>query len=264
MVYEYDSFGRSEEVRTVREISSTEHIWTKTEYDYNDTTSLALESETITIDPDGNGAINSLTRVIDRSVDQYLQDTGFELSDGSNPAEADVDYAYDSDDGRVETVSGAHAGSTRTFTYGFATNSMTLINTISGPAHLVENSWETSRDVLDVKENSVGGYDVSQYDYTVNAIGQRTNVAKSGSEFGSTPGFVWRYDSKGQLVYQDETTTTDQDRGFWFDDIGNRERSSVNTSDAGTASGANLAVYRSGASGSSPEGGNELNQYLRQ
>ena len=47
---------------------------------------------------------------------------------------------------------------------------------------MVTNTWEPDRDVLDTKTNStLTGQAISAYDYTVNNVGQRTNVATSGT-----------------------------------------------------------------------------------
>ncbi|MGD9420645.1 MAG: hypothetical protein Q7R22_017030 [Verrucomicrobiota bacterium JB025] len=77
------------------------------------------------------------------------------------------------------------------FTYGYATSSATLIGTITGPVHQVTNTWETTRDVLDSRENkdTISDPDVvvSNFDYTVNSIGQREGLATSGTAFSTAP-----------------------------------------------------------------------------
>jgi len=64
-----------------------------------------------------------------------------------------------------------------------------LLSTVTGPAHRVVNTWEPNRDVLDVKSNqTLTGTELSRYDHTVNAIGQRTAVDATGSAYASLLG----------------------------------------------------------------------------
>ena len=82
-----------------------------------------------------------------------------------------------------------------TFTYGRVPNS-NLIATVTGPVHTVNNTCEINRDVLTNKQNRVttganANAIVRQYDYNVNAIGQRISRTQSGTAFdgiGYAPG----------------------------------------------------------------------------
>ena len=96
-----------------------------------------------------------------------------------------------------------------------------MVKTVTGPAHTVTNEWETNRDILDYKENKAGTTLVSKYDYLVNAIGQRSNVAQSGTAFASSRDIAWGYDSLGQVTSAD-STIPGLDRAYQFDLIGNR------------------------------------------
>ena len=75
----------------------------------------------------------------------------------------------------------------------------------SGAIHTVTNLYEGDRDILDTKQNKVGSTVVSGYDHSVNAIGQRTAVATSGSAFPSLPTWQWGYDSLGQVTKADSS-----------------------------------------------------------
>jgi len=131
---------------------------------------------------------------------------------------ADATYAYDIT-GRLGSVT-SPAG---TFTYGYLANSMGLLHTVTGPAHTVTNTWETTRDVLTEKENKVGTTVVSAYDYSVNPLGQRTEVAKTGTAFASNRSIAWGYDALGQVTTAD-SSITGFDRAYEFDGIGNRKK----------------------------------------
>ena len=75
-----------------------------------------------------------------------------------------------------------------------------------------------------MKENKAGTSVVSRYDYTVNAIGQRTNVAQTGTAFGSVRDIAWGYNAKGEVTKAD-STIPGLDRAYAFDMIGNRLKS---------------------------------------
>jgi RHS repeat-associated protein len=56
---------------------------------------------------------------------------------------------------------------------------------------------DRTRDVLDTKQNKVGTSVISNYDYAVNAIGQRTGVTTSGTAHPALPSWLWSYDATG-------------------------------------------------------------------
>ncbi len=106
-----------------------------------------------------------------------------------------------------------------------------LLTQLSGPAHNVYNTWEPDRDILKTKTNVhgslVAGSVISAYDYTVNNVGQRTNVATSGSAFTGVAGWTWGYDALGQVISATHATNTAFNQGYQYDDIGNRKQSGV-------------------------------------
>jgi RHS repeat-associated protein len=119
------------------------------------------------------------------------------------------------------------------FTYGYEPNSYNLLKTLTGPAHTATNTWEATRNVLASKTNKVGTSLVSGYSYGVNLIGQRDSLATTGTGFdGSTfasttatgPSFGWSYNTRGELVEANDTSTANNDRAYQFDGIGNREK----------------------------------------
>ena len=168
---------------------------------------------------------NDFYRVLGRSQDTLGRSTGFQLKDGST-LENQAAYAYSATDGRLQSISGGGLqppSPANTFTYNYLPNS-NLIEKISGPIHDVNNTWEPNRNVLASKQNKVGTTVISQYDYTVNAIGQRTNLATSGSAFPNVPSWLWGYDSLGQVISADSSVNAN-DRAFQYDTIGNRLKS---------------------------------------
>ena len=164
-----------------------------------------------------------MSRMIDRSQDSLGRDSGWQLkgSAGVPPAsflEHSNNYQYSATTGRLEGVSGGGFHPPSQFTYSYLPNS-NLPASVTGPAHTVENTYEPNRDVLDVKENKVGASVISRYDYSVNAIGQRTDLAQSGLAFVSARSTTWGYDALGQVTKADSTENT-QDRAYAFDAIG--------------------------------------------
>ena len=70
--------------------------------------------------------------------------------------------------------------------------------------------------------NKVGSIEISSYDYSVNAIGQRTSVATSRTAFSGAAGWNWAYDAYGQVTLAEHGTNSSFHRSYAYDDIGNR------------------------------------------
>jgi len=112
-------------------------------------------------------------------------------------------------------------------------------------AHTVTNTYEVTRNVLDVKANveEASSLLISQFDYSVNALGQRDDVNRSGSAFASANTETWNYNTKGEVVTADHSTNNAFDRSFQFDGIGNRKSSSAGVSPASTYTANALNQY---------------------
>jgi RHS repeat-associated protein len=223
----------------------------KSEYTYDPAT-LALKTETISYDLDGQPGFE-FSRVIDRSRDTLGRDTGWQLENGTT-VENQAAYAYGSD-GRLSQVSNPQISNTP-FTYSYLPNS-NLISTVTGPVHTVTNTWAADRDVLLSKENKIGATVVSSYTYTVNALGQRTNLATAGMAFASSRTTAWGYDILGQLTSAllKDTATGDLIRNSYyaFDRAGNRVSEAVDGGVAkDTPNAINALIRREGGKGAMP------------
>ena len=134
-----------------------------------------------------------------------------------------MQYSYDPA-GRLHTVT----NTTETFTYGYLANSGSLLETVTGPAHTVTNTYEPNRNVLTTKANHVNLVNpvqkISQFDYTVNSLGQRTALTTTGSAFTTPNTLAWNYNARGELTTADHSDNA-QDRAFQYDGIGNRQKS---------------------------------------
>ncbi len=82
-----------------------------------------------------------------------------------------------------------------------------------------DNTWETNRDVLDIKQNQVASTVISRYDYIVNGIGQRKSVGKSGTVFTGPKTIAWNYDGNGNVT-QYLTSTGSIATSFEYDPFG--------------------------------------------
>ena len=229
-------------------------------------------------DIDHNGTYE-FTRVIDRSRDALLRDSGFQLKDGTT-IENQATYGYSPADGRLATISGGGLQPPNQFSYSYLASSnliesVTKSAPVGSPVIQKLNSYESNRDVLATISNNVitangGGFDTvtrSVYDYTtvnggVNSLGQRGGV-RSTFNLGTltaNPGDTsWGYDNLGQLQSADPPGT-DADRYYQFDTIGNRLLSRTGTA---TNTGGTLTEYFGTVANSTPSGpgANALNQY---
>jgi YD repeat-containing protein len=195
----------------------------KSDYAYDPAT-LALKTETVSYDLDGQPGFE-FTRVIDLSRDTLGRDSGWQLQNGTT-LENQAAYAYGSD-GRLSQVSNPQISNTP-FTYSYLANS-NLPASVTGPVHTVTNTWAADRDALLSKENKTGTTTVSSYTYTVNALGQRTNLATVGTAFASSHTTAWGYDALGQVTSA-ATSDSSADRAYQYDAIGNRISRSVGVS----------------------------------
>lgn len=97
--------------------------------------------------------------------------------------------------------------------------------------------------MLKQRRNRAGFIPTSQYDYTVNKAGQRTNVDMTGGAFGTSnsTSWIWNYNSSGELTSSEHlnTNVVDPDkhnRAFAYDDLGRRIRRETYTFGTLTAS----------------------------
>ncbi|MCP4967926.1 MAG: RHS repeat protein, partial [bacterium] len=178
--YIYDDFGRPV---TVNQDASPTHGANSHTYVY-DPDDLTLETETIKYDIDANG-VAALTRVLVPTKDSLLRPTGYALKDGATVEHATT-YTYDLA-GRLRSVSETHQSPALDFVYNYEPDSASLVESVVGPVHMVENTYEPHRNVLVTKENSITATNevISNFVYTTNNIGQRKTLTTSGSAYAA-------------------------------------------------------------------------------
>jgi RHS repeat-associated protein len=179
-----------------------------------------------------------------RAYDNYVRPTGYVLTTAATPTVATtaVTYNYAHASGLLYQVLGdtvptqlaANNYATTsltpsTFTYNRLANSE-LLASVVGPVHTVYNTYEPNRDVLTSKQNKVtvgananiNNGVVSQYDYTINAIGQRTSRSQSGIAFTTPSTDTFLYNPRGEVTGSINSANPAYNRGYAYDPIGNR------------------------------------------
>ena len=181
------------------------------------------------------GTVNG---TLHRAYDAYNRSTGYALVGASlatpSPDEevlTAATYGYDTR-GRFSQVTGnavpagippiAHSLSPLAFNYTRVTNS-DLIASVTGPAHTVTNTYEVNRGVLLGKQNTaLSNSIVSQFDYTVNPIGQRTSRSQTGTAFAALSTDTFAYNDRGEVTGSTNDVNPVLNRGYAYDPIGNR------------------------------------------
>jgi RHS repeat-associated protein len=126
-----------------------------------------------------------------------------------------VNYSYDNDNRLVSVTDWANR--TTSYSYDAASNLVKL----TLPNHVVTTySYDADNRLIDVTNTGPGGV-ISAFQYTRDAIGNRTSLVSSGSsvQTGTTN---YSYDSMGRLIlvtYPDGSTAT-----YSYDNAGNRSK----------------------------------------
>jgi hypothetical protein len=99
---------------------------------------------------------------------------------------------------------------------------------LAGPRNLASpgRHFKTCLGLIAVLRS--GGSNISNYGYSVNALGQRETVTTSGTAMAAPATTRWGYDALGQIVSEDfanNQSANPRDRGYAYDLIGNRENS---------------------------------------
>ncbi|MDR3229196.1 MAG: hypothetical protein LBT53_07280 [Puniceicoccales bacterium] len=89
------------------------------------------------------------------------------------------------------------------------------------------NTYEPNRDVLTSKQNRItvgasANTIASQYDYTVNSIGQRTARSQSGTAFVATSTDAFSHNPRIEVTGSTNNQTSANNRAYSYDPIGNR------------------------------------------
>ena len=185
VAYEYDVFGR--------QAQATDAAGTTT-FGYNQYGE--LETEAI---------VGEYTKTLTHHFDTYGRDAGYSVNGSRRQT-----IGYDPATGRLATM---NEGGNFAWTYLPGTN---LKASLTYPNGLVATwDYEPTRDLLASVENVLpDGTLLSRYAYANDALGRRTEIAKSGAAMDAKTE-TYAYDFRDQLVAGQGFT-------YAYDDIGNR------------------------------------------
>ena len=195
VTYAYDVLGRP--------VSATDAAGTTTTaYDvYGD-----ISSESV------SGLYN---KTLSRHRDAYGRAVGYTL-DGSRKNIIE----FESDTARLKRVMFAGAW----YTYGYLPGTDLKASLAVGTAGRTDWTYEPNRDLLTQVKNTAFGSVVSQYDYVSDALGRRTEIARSGARMTESRSDVYGYNDRNELVSagRDALVASAPEYEYSYDDIGNR------------------------------------------
>lgn len=188
--------------------------------------------------PSGFYGDRMLTYQLDQTTTGAIGRTiGYRLGTAANPAaEMTVTYGYDTT-GRLNSVSD---GGASTFTYAYTPNS-NLIGSITSGSYQHVLTYESNRDHLSSVDNLWAGVSQARFAYTVDALGRRTSVLKTGGMYASYQNgglfTQWGYNDRSEVINETTRNTATADvnapllpgrkQDFDYDNIGNRKTSAV-------------------------------------
>ena len=205
LVYTYDRLGRQS---TVTDATGTRSF-------AYDSSTLQLTAETLDSAFYDSHELLRAYDTLGRSIGYILQDSAFSTLSA-------VNYSYDTASGRIFTVSDG----SDTFIYGYEPSS-NLLASIAAPHHDVVYSYETNRDLMTIIDNQASGASSSQYTYTHDGLGRRTNRAQSGSATNTTSTDVFGYNGYSEVISSSNSieTAAKWNPSYSYDKIGNRKTS---------------------------------------
>jgi RHS repeat-associated protein len=213
-------YSRSGQLDTVEDSSSGSTRFTHS-YTYSPIGQLTTETSDTTVERTLIRHYETGSATAGRFLGWDLRETG-----ASGDAVHWQRYGYDGA-GRLNAVS-SPAGN---YDYTYLPQSH-LLASVVGPVHTVINSYESARDVMTSKTNSVVSAAVSRFGARYDALGRRIETTRSGSAF--TQNFVSEYDFDllGQLTKDERfigevpgdpaQKVEGESFSFLFDGIGNR------------------------------------------
>ena len=155
----------------------------------------AAGSTATAYDAYGDVASESVSGLYSRSLshvrDAYGRDLGYTLNNSRKNI-----IEYETDAGRIKRVMFAGAW----YTYSYLPGTDLKASLAVGSAGRTDWSYEPARDLLAQVKNTAFGSIVSQYDYTSDAIGRRTEISRSGSRMTESRSDAYSYNDRNELV----------------------------------------------------------------
>ena len=152
------------------------------------------------------------TKTLSRHRDSYGRELGYTLD---NSRKNIIEYEIDT--GRTKRVMFAGAW----YTYGYLPGTDLKSSLMVGSAGRTDWTYEPNRDLLTQVKNTAFGSIVSQYDYVNDAVGRRTEIARSGSRMTESRNDIYGYNNRNELTNAVKNATLNE-YAYQYDDIGNR------------------------------------------
>ena len=176
----------------------------------------AAGTTTTAYDACGDVASESTTglyaKTLVRHRDAYGRDLGYTLDNSRKNV-----IEYEEDTARLKRVMFAGAW----YTYGYLPGTDLKASLAVGTAGRTDWTYETQRDLLTQVKNTAFGSVVSQYDYVSDALGRRTEIARSGARMTETRSDAYGYNDRSELTNAVKNATLNE-YAYQYDDIGNR------------------------------------------
>ncbi|MBQ9431884.1 MAG: RHS repeat protein [Kiritimatiellae bacterium] len=155
------------------------------------------------------------SKTLQRHYDDFGRGTGYTV-DSTRMTKV----GYEEDTGRIHGVKSGGVWLTNRYLAG-----SDLRDRIKyGSSGYTYYTYEDSRDLLAQVRSEFGGVTISQYDYENDALGRRTEIARSGTAMSKTRTDAYGYNDRNELIYSRRGAESAEitEYAYAYDDIGNR------------------------------------------
>ncbi|MBQ3748883.1 MAG: RHS repeat-associated core domain-containing protein [Kiritimatiellae bacterium] len=196
----------------------------------------AVGTTTTTYSDYGEVASESVSGLYSRTLSHVRDDFGRNLGYNLNNSRKNI-IEYETDTARTKRVMFASAW----YTYGYLPGTDLKSSLTVGTAGRTDWTYEPSRDLLTQVKNTAFGSVVSQYDYVNDALGRRTEIARSGTRMTESRTDAYGYNDRNELTNAVKNAALSE-YAYQYDDIGNR-LSSLDLGEAREYTANNLNQY---------------------
>ncbi len=155
------------------------------------------------------------SKTLQRHYDDFGRGTGYTI-DGTRMTVVE----YEEDSGRIHRIKSGGVWLSNRYLAG-----SDLRDRIKyGSSGYTYYTYEDSRDLLAQVRSDFGGDTISQYDYANDALGRRTEIARSGTAMSETRTDAYGYNDRNELIYSRRGAESAEitEYAYAYDDIGNR------------------------------------------
>lgn len=155
------------------------------------------------------------SKTLQRHYDDFGRGTGYTI-DGTRMTVVE----YEEDSGRIHRIKSGGVWLSNRYLAG-----SDLRDRIKyGSSGYTYYTYEDSRDLLAQVRSAFGDDTISQYDYANDALGRRTEIARSGTAMSETRTDAYGYNDRNELIYSRRGAESAEitEYAYAYDDIGNR------------------------------------------